>query len=159
MQEVKTNLVVINHRLNKYILPALILFLLVATGLIYYSSAKAEVVSKTQISQTDLEEKYGLRLNLIGVTAGGGMVDLRLKIVDGEKARILLQDKNNFPVLQVNKSRVSLSASEDLKSQQIKFEDGVSLFLLYPNAGNAVKQGTPVMVNFGDIALRPIEVK
>jgi hypothetical protein len=159
MQEVKPNLVVMNPRLNKYILPALILFLLAATGLLYYSSAKAEMASKMVISQNELEEKYGLRLNLIGVTAGGGMVDLRLKIVDGDKARTLLQDKNNFPVLLVNKSQVSLSASEDVKSQQISLEDGASLFLLYPNAGNAVKQGTLVMVNFGDIALEPIEVK
>ncbi len=49
------------------------------------------------ISQGTLEEKYGLRVNLIAVTAAGGFVDVRLKIVDGEKLKLLLADKNKFP--------------------------------------------------------------
>lgn len=161
MQEANLNLVGARTRLNKFILPALILLLLAATGMIYYGSAKAESVSSAKIvlSQNALEDQYGLKVSLIGVTAAGGMVDLRLKIVDGAKARILLQEKNNFPALQIKNGAVTLNASEDAKSQEIEFKDSGNLFLLYPNAGNVVRQGTPVTILFGEIALKPIEVK
>jgi hypothetical protein len=40
-----------------------------------------------------LEDKYGLRVNLTAVTSSGSFVSLRLKIADGEKAKLLLGDK------------------------------------------------------------------
>jgi hypothetical protein len=115
--------------------------------------------SMVTISQSVLEEKYGLRVNLLAVTAAGGMVDLRLKMLDGEKARLLLQDKQNFPALYVNDNRVTLNASEDDKSQEIKFENNGGLYLLFPNNGNAVKPGSTVIIEFGDVQLEPIVSK
>ncbi len=160
MQEAKTNQIVMNPRLNKTILPVLILFLLIATAAILYNSAMIGTASPALIplSRGALEEQYGLKVNLVSVTAAGGMVDLRLKIVDGEKARTLLQDKANFPVIHVSRGNRTLNAPEDTKSQEISFENGVSLFLIYPNAGNAVKHGTPISIRFGEFALEPIEV-
>jgi hypothetical protein len=161
MQQVQTNLVGIHPRLNKFILPAIILFLLVATGMVYYSSTRTETAPPADVllSQSALEEQYGLRVNLIGVTAAGGMVDLRMKIVDGEKAKSLLQDKANFPVLYISKGHMTLNAPEDAKSQEIKFENDGNLFLLYPNTGNAVRRGARVIVVFGNTALEAIEAK
>jgi hypothetical protein len=161
MQEAKTNYLVVTPRLNKFVLPLLIVILLGGVGFLVFKSVNASRSSRPKItlSPSALEEQYGLRVSLIGMTAAGGMVDLRLKIVDGEKARALLQAKDNFPSLQLVKSGRTLSPSEDSKSQVIKFENGLSLFLMYPNAGNAVKSGATVTVRFGDIALEPIEVK
>ena len=113
----------------------------------------------TVISQSLLEEKYGLRVNLVAVTAAGGMVDLRLKIIDGEKAKSLLQDKKNFPVLVASDGKTQLNVSEETKSQEIKFENGVDIFLLFPNAGNAVKPGASVTLMFCDTALEPIDAR
>jgi hypothetical protein len=112
----------------------------------------------TTVSSQTLEDQYGLRVNLVAVTAAGGMVDLRLKIVDGEKAKALLQDEKNFPAVFVN-GNVTLNASEEVKSQEIQFENDGNLFLMFPNAGNAVKRGSKVTVTFGDIVLEPIVVK
>jgi hypothetical protein len=111
------------------------------------------------ISQTVLEEKYGLRVNLVAVTAGGGLVDLRLKIIDGEKAKSLLQDSNNFPSLWIADGNINLAVSEETKSQEIKFENDGNLFVMFPNSHSVVKPGTPVSVRFGSTQVEPIPAK
>jgi hypothetical protein len=145
---------------NKLSSPAIIfLVLLLAAGFLFYLSIKQASVPApgTTLSQAALEEKYGLRVSLVAVTAAGGMVDLRLKMVDAEKARALLQDPNNFPALRTGS--VILNPSEEVKSREFQFDDGGSLYLFYPNSGNAVKHGGTVSVLFGNTALEPIEVK
>ena len=149
---------------NKFISAAIILVILLVVALYinntYKAFQSASLPQKTvMISQSMLEQKYGLRVSLIAVTAAGGMVDMRLKFVDAEKARSLLKDKKNFPALLVGESKIRLNASEETQSQEIKFENDGNLFLLFPNTGNAIKTGTPVTLVFGDIALEPIEAR
>ena len=146
---------------NKFISVAIILAILIAAGLVVFNSYQSKSTSPaaTVISQSALEETYGLRVNLVAVTAAGGMVDFRLKIVDGKKAKLLLQDKKNFPSLLAGAGGATLSASEDAQAQEIKFEDDGNLFVLFSNAGNAVKPGATVTVLFGDVRLEPIVVK
>ena len=147
-------------RENKFVSFIFILVILLTSGFILSNLLKARVESpaKTAISQSALEEKYGLRVNLVAVTGAGGFVDVRIKIVDGEKAKLLLSDKKNFPALWINE-KVTLNAPEDTKSQKIRFDDGGNMFIMYPNSGNAVMRGTPVKILFGDTALEPIEAK
>jgi hypothetical protein len=139
----------------------IVLFVALASVFVYYLSTQNAAASRpeTLITQAALEKQYGLRVNLVAVTAAGGMVDLRLKLLDGDKARTLLQEKNNFPILHLDQGNITLNPSEDAKSRDITFEDNGNLFLLYPNAGNAVKPGSSITVRFGDIALEPIEVQ
>ncbi len=111
------------------------------------------------LSQADLEGRYGLRVTLIAVTAAGGMVDVRLKMVDAAKVQALLQDRANFPALRVGERGVTLNASADVRSGEINFENNADLFLLFPNSGNAVKPGTQVYLMFGNIAVEPIKVR
>jgi hypothetical protein len=101
-----------------------------------------------------LEQQYGLRVSLLGVTAAGGMVDLRLKVLDPQKAALLLHDPASLPVLSVGNGNTLLKAQEDTRIDNLKLETGV-IFLLYPNLGNLVRPGTPVSIRFGDIRLEP----
>jgi hypothetical protein len=110
------------------------------------------------ISQETLEEKYGLRVNLVAVTGAGGFVDLRLKVLDGEKARSLLQDRDNFPSLFIDRNTV-LRVPQETKEQEIRFENDGNLFLMFPNAGNVVKPGAPLRIMFGNLALEPTDVQ
>lgn len=164
MQGAKINSATVRPVSSKILLLAFILIVFVGIGL--YANNVLKIFSPSSfpkgtivISQSDLEEKYGLRVNLVAVTAAGGMVDLRLKIIDGEKAKFLLQDKKNFPVLLASDGNIQLNVPEETKSREIKFEDKGNLFLLFPNAGNAVKPGVPVTLLFGNIALDPIDAR
>lgn len=162
MQNV-THLTLLQTRPIKYFILAIILLILIAGGLFLFVSRQAQqvVAAKTLISASELQNQYGLRVNLLAVTAAGGMVDVRFKILDGQKAKLLLQDKKNFPVLSVgsSSSASTLRVSEDSAAQEIQFEDNGNLFLTFSNAGNAVQKGAPVSILFGNIQLEPIPAK
>jgi hypothetical protein len=148
---------------NKYIYIIFILAILLVVAIYvnngYRASQPVSLPEGTvSISQNVLEEKYGLRVNLVAVTAAGGLVDLRLKVLDGEKAKLLLADKNNFPTLFLENG-IILNAPADIKSQKIEFTSGGIIFIIYPNSGNSVKPGNPVTIILGETALEPINAK
>ena len=125
-----------------------------------YRASQATSLPKGTVvlSQSAFEEQYGLHVNLVAVTAAGGFVDVRLKIVDGDKAKLLLADKKNFPAL-FSVHGVMLNAPADTVSQRIEFISGGNLFIMYPNSGNAIQRGEAVTLIFGGTALEPITVK
>jgi len=163
MQEMTASAITDNPRIKKYLISAILLVFVLMVGLFASRSLnKPESVvipsGMTEVSQTMLEEKYGLRVNLVAVTAAGGLVDVRFKFVDGEKVKALLQEPGNYPTLQIA-GKQTLSAPEEGRPAEIQFEDGANLFLMYPNAGNAVKPGTPVTIVFGELQVEPILAK
>jgi hypothetical protein len=164
MQAVKTDHPVAPAKsTNQFIYIAFILVILLAIGIYvnnaYQAFQPASLPKGTiTISQSVLEEKFGLRVNLVAVTAAGGLVDLRLKILDGEKAKLLLADEKNFPTLFLENG-VILNAPADIKSQKIEFTSGGIIFIIFPNSGNMVKPDSPVTILFGETALEPIKAK
>ena len=111
------------------------------------------------ISEQTLEDQYGIRINLIAVTAAGGLVDFRMKILNAEKAKPFLEAQGKHPVLFVEESGITLQPPEDSNSERLELEDGSLVFDLFPNLQTAVKPGTPVTVIFGQIAVEPIPAK
>jgi hypothetical protein len=167
MQEEKTTRLMKQINWNKSLLFAIVLFALIGLGLylknvgnpFQANSMPKESGALSQISQADLEEQYGLRVRLVAVTAGGGMVDVRLKIIDAEKAKTLLQNPENFPALWIADSDITLVIPDETQSQEIKFEKDRIIFILFPNAHGAVKPGIPVSLVFGNIRSEPIVAK
>lgn len=108
------------------------------------------------ISAAELEERHGLKVTLIGVTGAGGLVDVRFKVLDPEKARPLLGDHHNLPKLVAVKSGKTLTASHQAARTLNLRKDGVS-FILYPNVRGAVRRGTRVAIAFAnDVRLEPM---
>lgn len=134
----------------------LVLVLLAAIALVVMRSMQSTPANSvlTMLTESQLEEQYGLRVRLIGVTAAGGMVDFRLKIVDAEKASQLLLDAKTVPSLVVKDSDVTLIAPLEAP-EEARLQDGGVFFVLFSNSGGAVRPGTPVMVQFGDIQVGP----
>ena len=147
---------------NIYFLIA-IMVLWSAIGLSACSTQKPFEATATKetlrVSQNELEAQYGLRVNLVAVTAAGGLVDVRLKVVDGEKAKQLLKDATSYPALMVSGSDAILAVPEESKAQELKLENGGMIMLLFPNTGNAVKPGAKVAIQFGAMRLEPMVVK
>ena len=164
MQAIKTKRTLMLHKPVYLFITLVIIFSLLLVAGLYVSNAiqafraSSAPDETTIISPGTLETKYGLHVNLIALTAAGGFVDLRLKIIDGEKLKLLLADKQNFPVLSTAQG-VILNAPEETKSQEIEFISGGNLFIIYPNSGNVIHQDTPVTILFGDIAVEPIQVR
>lgn len=104
-----------------------------------------------------LEREHGVRVALIAVTAAGGMIDFRFKVVDAEKADRLLRQPGGAPTLFIEKAGVTLAASHWHPPD--KFEFGKVYYILYPNSRNAVKPGSEVIVQLGDLRLLPIKAQ
>lgn len=137
--------------------------LLIGGGWYYHQrtisvSPAAVQASTAYISNDQLEAQYGVRVTLIGVTAMGGIVDFRYKIVDPAKAAALLHDPENAPVLTAVDSGLTLSPTQmgSRHHSQMGMKKGTAPFTFYPNVRNAVKAGTPVSVAFGKIKVEPI---
>lgn len=148
---------------SKSAMIVVILVSLIALGLYGYNAFQAFQSSSPQtdiasITQVELEQDYGLRIQLVAVTAAGGLVDLRLQIVDAEKAKAFLKDPANYPAVRMGNG-VVLRTSPDAATQNIQFENGRSIFILLPNTGNILKPGDPVSIVFGGLQVESVQSK
>jgi len=148
---------------KKSVIITIILVVLIVFGIYGFNAFRAarttaDQTEFTSVTQSMFEEKSGLRIQLLAVTAAGGLVDLRLQIVDAEKAKTFLDDHANFPALRVGNGIV-LQTSEDAvaAAQDIQIENGKSIFIMFPNTGNILKPGDPVNIIFGDLQLEAIQ--
>lgn len=111
---------------------------------------KVPVTGETRVLTVQgLEDEFGVRVRLVGVTASGGLIDLRYKIVDLEKALPLLGSHETMPELVDEASGSRLVAPEGMMHHG-NLEERV-YFMHYPNGGNKVKPGSLVSVVMGDI--------
>ena len=104
-----------------------------------------------------LETRYGIQITQIGLTAADGLVDVRFKILDAAKARKVLGDPANTPVLIAGNSPPLSPPHHALHGA--KFGDGLVYFILYPNVRGAIKHGAEVTVAMGDVRLGPVTVQ
>ena len=119
------------------------------------NSYTAPVSSARSVPLEEIEERYGIRPTLIGVTAAGGLVDFRFKVLDAEKARILTKDHSLMPVLTVQNTGTRLALPGGGMHSMTFYNDKV-YYILFGNPKGEVKPGTPIAVAFGDIQVGPI---
>jgi hypothetical protein len=110
------------------------------------------------ISAASFEKRYGIRVTLVAVTGGGGLVDFRFKVLDSEKAKQLIPDAHHLPALIAADSGQKLVATHRMMNN-IRLQNGIVCFLLYPNVNNSIKTGTSVLPEFGGVRLAPIKVQ
>ena len=108
------------------------------------------------ISETTLKEQYGIQINLIAVTAAGGLVDFRMQILDAEKARLLISDRSKMPVLFIEEIGITLRPPEDSSTQELTLENDKLFYNLFSNPQGLIQPGTPITVIFGEIGVEPM---
>ncbi|MEZ4621618.1 MAG: hypothetical protein R2867_39800 [Caldilineaceae bacterium] len=151
-------------RLAKFALQALVLLPFVA-GFIAYrlwiaqpvaTTAETAATATSIISAATLEERFGVRVTLIAVTAAGGIVDLRYRVLDKNKAEFLLGDPSNTPKLISDERGITLLPPGHATKHGTRLENDTSYYTFYPNTQTAVEPGMPVSVVFGSVQLEPI---
>jgi hypothetical protein len=106
----------------------------------------------------ELEERYGIRITLIGVTAAGGMVDFRFRVLDANKAIALTKDHALMPVLNVQNTDTRLAMPGN-GMHSMTMQNGKVYYILFGNPKGEVKPGTPISVAFGDMQLEAIQAQ
>jgi hypothetical protein len=109
------------------------------------------------ISQQELEEKYGLRVSLLGATAMNSIIDFRLKVLDADKAsEILSADHHDALGLLVDGADNDIIKAARMSRHGSMLKDGGVYITFFPNPRNEIRSGTPVSVVFGELRLEPI---
>lgn len=101
-----------------------------------------------EISQKTLEEEYGMQVSLAAVSALDSIVDVRMKVVDPEKAGQLLEDEH-FALLVGD----TLIPAPHVSRHMFKNK---TIIVMFPNRQNIVKPGTAVSVVFENLRVEPV---
>jgi hypothetical protein len=118
------------------------------------TSERAAIARPQLPAPSALETQHGIQVTQVHLTAAGGLVDFRFKVLDAAKARKLLGDPANAPVLIAGDNPPLMPPHHALHGA--KFGEGVVYFILYPNVRSAVKPGSEVVVAMGDVRLGPV---
>lgn len=115
-------------------------------------SANASAATSTQgVDTAVIQDRYGVRIDLVGLSALGGLVELRFTVLDADKAVALFHDDTARPTLMVQPSGELLQPPAT--AHKMSMLNGASYFVLYANKGNAVRGGTAVSLAMGDVRL------
>jgi len=150
-----------------YITPVLGLFCLVAiSGMTYrwdyavtqayghHVGSLAQVCSTPVTSLAELEEKYGVQISLVANSMMGSIVDVRLKVVDPDKAHALLQ---NQPALLLNQEALVL-APHMHSHGGTRLKVGKIFTIFFPSQ-QIIHPGSSVSLVFGPIRTEPVIVR
>jgi hypothetical protein len=118
------------------------------------TAAHAAKAEQALPAPSALETQYGVQIVQVGLTASGGLVDLRFKVLDATKARALLGNPANAPVLIAGDKPPLSPPHHALRGA--RFGKGQVVFILYPNLRGAIQPGTEVVVAMGDARLGPV---
>jgi hypothetical protein len=116
-----------------------------------------EMVPGKSVSQETIptpEEKWGLKILRVGLTAGGHMLDLRYQVTDPERASPLL-DRKVKPYLIDQASGVKLQVPNmpkvgALKQRVDQADKEKTYFILFGNSRGIVRSGSLVTLILGD---------
>lgn len=101
-----------------------------------------------------LETQHGIQVTHIGLSASGGLVDCRFKVLDAVKAKALLGNPASAPMLIAGDKPPLMAPHNALRSA--RFATGQVVYILYPNLRSAIQPGSQVTVAIGEVRLGPV---
>lgn len=104
-----------------------------------------DVIDSPELSLKEFEEQYGVQVSLVALSMMDSIVDVRLKVVDVDKANQLLDEHS---ALLVNDT---LILAPHMHRHTLK--EDLPVIVFYPNSQSVVKSGTPVSLVFDDFRL------
>lgn len=113
---------------------------------------RPEWVPGTMPISEEIEEKFGVRFTFLAVTADGGMVELRYRVIDEDKAANFGHFTETAPML-VDDETGDVVDVTIMGLHNHRAEPGRTYYVLYRNTGGALKSGHPVNIVIGKYEL------
>ena len=130
------------------------------SGKALWPDRKADIRDGTTlVTANGMAARYGINVTLIGVTAGGGLIDFRYQVVDPDKANPIIHDLDLFPKLIVEGTGATIGIRSLPHNHKRELQLGGTYFFLLPNANNAIHRGSRVTLVIGDARLEHIVAK
>ncbi|CAN5455489.1 hypothetical protein BH10ACT6_BH10ACT6_13860 [soil metagenome] len=124
----------------------------------WWPGQKADVrAGTTLVTAEGMGARYGIDVNLIGVTAAGGLIEFRYQVVDPDKADMMIHNDKLLPIVVVEDSGATMVISRPHHASEIKL--GGTYFFLFANAHNAIHAGSRVTLVMGDSRIEHIKVQ
>jgi len=137
-----------------------VLLLGVSTGAAFawWPGQKADVrAGTTLVTAEGMAARYGIDVNLIGVTAAGGLIEFRYQVVDPDKADRMIHDTTLLPIVVVEDTGATMVISRPHHASELEL--GGTYFFLFANSHNAIHPGSLVTLVLGDSRLEHIEAR
>lgn len=133
------------------LLPAFALAAMIAAALLLFwrSSVPAPATPAGLPSSSAIEARYGVQFTMVGVTADGGLLDLRFSVLDADKAMAMHQNPSIQPYIIDEQTGTTIDSSPTM-SHKHPLEVGRTYFELYRNPKGLVQPGRLVTVVVGD---------
>jgi hypothetical protein len=110
-----------------------------------------QVRLQPEITQHTFEEEYGMQVSRAALTFRDGIVDVRMKVLDPEKADPLIED-GHFALLVGDQ----LIQAPHVSRHMLKNK---TIIVWYPNLQKIVQSGTPVSIVFENLRIEPVTVQ
>lgn len=129
-----------------------------------YFSALSEVSKADEVPARDGESTLGIRMDGLRLSAAGYMLDFRYRVVDPDKAAVLL-DRKIRPYLLDEASGAQLGVPDTAKLGQLrttgrnKVVPDQDYFILFANPGRYVQAGTRMTLVMGDVRIENLIVE
>jgi len=153
------------RRLNACVLVHLLMiFLAVASPSAAFSDEPEERPQNETSAEecSDSEEKWGIKIVGIRLTANNYMLDFRYRVIDPEKAHMFTQ-KQIKPYLidqaTGNKLAVTTTRLGPMRQTAVKPVSGRNYAILFGNTNKVVKAGSKVTVVIGDFKVENLVVE
>ena len=140
---------------TRHLLLTLGLVALVGTALVTWSlkaRQSQEWIPGTMPNSPEMEEKFGVRFSFLAVTADGGMVELRYRVIDEGKAANFGHFSETAPML-ISEDSGKIVDVTIMGLHNHRVEPGRTYYVLYRNTESAIQSGRPVTIAVGDIKL------
>lgn len=128
-------------------------------------SLKARPGSAEVHEKSVIEEKWGIRVEGLRLTAEGHMCDFRFRVIDAAKAASLINRKNSASLLNETTGMMTYVPAPPkavLLRQTVKPgspAEGKTYFIFFANPGKLIKTGTRATVSIGDFVLPGLVVQ
>jgi len=113
---------------------------------------------RPSVSLSALADRTGVRLVRVAVTAGGGLLDLRYKVVDPNKA-VTIHDSRTPPAIVDERTGLVFSQLLMDHAHTGDLKPAVTYYLVFENTGNWVRRGEKVTVLLGDAQVQNVVVQ
>ncbi len=120
----------------------------------YHVGSLDQVIDTPVTSFSELEEQYGVQVSLVATSMMNSIVDVRLKIIDPEKAHMLLQ---NQAALLVNQQ--SLVLAPHMHSHNGNRLKAGKVFIIFFPTQQVIHAGSEVSLVFGRERVEPVIVR
>jgi hypothetical protein len=104
------------------------------------------------------EEASGIHISRVVLTGGGGIVDVRFRVVDASKAPQLHERNSRLTLVDLDSGK-TLSTSFHFHSGTTKFQQGIGYYELLVNTGGLIEPGERIAVLVGTARLDGVAVR